>query len=165
MPPVPFIGALPDSLLSLTRMRANVWEHSVQRDHPVQVMERRCTSCAKAACLLMSWQAVSGSMQVSQGFAAWAVHWCVLKALMYALGTSNAIPFLELLAYAGYTFVPICFSLLARLSLGEQPLRVDPLVVCFCGLCHHVVHLSGRLRASWARCVCMQIRCASACGC
>ena len=60
-------------------------------------------------------------MQVSQGFAAWAVHWCVLKALMYALGTSNAIPFLELAAYAGYTFVPICFSLLARLTLGEQP--------------------------------------------
>jgi len=57
---------------------------------------------------------------VSQGFGAWAVHWFVLKALMYAMGTSNAIPFLELLAYAGYTFVPICFSLLARLTLGEQ---------------------------------------------
>ena len=30
-------------------------------------------------------------------------------------------------AYAGYTFVPICFSLLARLALGEQPLGR-----CFC---------------------------------
>ena len=57
--------------------------------------------------------------QVSEGFGAWAVHWVVLKALMYALGTSNAIPFLELLAYAGYAFVPICLSLLARLTLGK----------------------------------------------
>ena len=81
----------------------------------------------------MHWQAASGAMQVSQGFAAWAVQWCVLKALMYALGTSNAIPFLELLAYAGYTFVPICFSLLARLSLGEQPLPGGPSRNLLCG--------------------------------
>ena len=39
---------------------------------------------------------------------------------MYMLGTSNAIPFLELLAYAGYPFVPICTSLLARLTLGQH---------------------------------------------
>ena len=62
---------------------------------------------------------VSG-LQVSQGFGAWAVHCFVLKALMYMLGTSNAIPFLELLAYAGYPFVPICTSLLARLTLGQH---------------------------------------------
>ena len=43
-------------------------------------------------------------LQVSQGFGAWAVHCFVLKALMYMLGTSNAIPFLELMAYAGYPF-------------------------------------------------------------
>ena len=59
-------------------------------------------------------------LQVSQGFGAWAAHCFVLKALMYMLGTSNAIPFLELLAYAGYPFVPICTSLLARLTLGQH---------------------------------------------
>jgi hypothetical protein len=58
-------------------------------------------------------------VQVSEAFVAWFFHWVVLKALMYLLGASSAIPFLELLAYAGYPFVPTCVALLARMSLGE----------------------------------------------
>ncbi len=61
-------------------------------------------------------------LQVSEGFGAWAVHWVVLKALMYALGTPSAVSFLELAAYAGYPFVTICLAQAAQLTLGAAPL-------------------------------------------
>jgi len=32
-----------------------------------------------------------------------------------------AVPFLELAAYAGYAFVPVCISMLAGLALGAPP--------------------------------------------
>ena len=56
-------------------------------------------TCIAAGVLRFDTQKCSQSER--EGFGAWAAHWVVLKALMYALGTSNAIPFLELLAYAG----------------------------------------------------------------
>lgn len=62
-------------------------------------------------------------VQVSKGFGAWAMHWAVLKALMYVLGASAAIPFLELASYAGYPFVPACIAMLARLTLGAHTLQ------------------------------------------
>lgn len=60
---------------------------------------------------------------VSTGFGAWAVHWVVLKALMYVLGASGAIPFLELASYAGYPFVPACIAMVARMTLGTWGFR------------------------------------------
>ena len=63
------------------------------------------------------WQSVCWA-QVTEGFGAWAVHWVVLKALMYLMGAPSAAPFLELLAYAGYPFVGVCLACLAKLTLG-----------------------------------------------
>ena len=57
---------------------------------------------------------------MSEGFGAWTVHWVVLKALMYALGTPGAVSFLELAAYSGYPFVAICLTMLAQLTLGAH---------------------------------------------
>ncbi len=67
--------------------------------------------------------------QVSEAFLAWFFHWFVLKALMYLLGASSAIPFLELLSYAGYTFVPTCAALTAHVSLGLH-LRLPSHSIC-----------------------------------
>ncbi len=77
-------------------------------------------------------------LQVSKGFGAWAVHWMVLKALMYVLGASAAIPFLELASYAGYPFVPACIAMLARMTLGAQAsfhTRAEPLLGPLCCCC------------------------------
>ncbi len=57
--------------------------------------------------------------QVSEASAAWLVHWVLLKGVLWVLGIPGAIPFLELAAYAGYAFVPVCVSMLAGLALGE----------------------------------------------
>lgn len=59
---------------------------------------------------------------MTEGFGAWAVHWVVLKALMYLMGAPSAAPFLELAAYAGYPFVGVCLACLAKLTLGQNTL-------------------------------------------
>ena len=59
--------------------------------------------------------------QVSEASAAWLVHWVLLKGALWALGIPGAVPFLELAAYAGYAFVPVCISMVAGLALGAAP--------------------------------------------
>ena len=62
-----------------------------------------------------------GGRQVSEASAAWLVHWVLLKGMLWVLGIPGAVPFLELAAYAGYAFVPVCISMLAGLALGALP--------------------------------------------
>jgi len=64
--------------------------------------------------------------QVSEASAAWLVHWVLLKGVLWALGVPGAVPFLELAAYVGYAFVPVCISMLAGLALGAPPRRCRP---------------------------------------
>jgi hypothetical protein len=59
------------------------------------------------------------AMQVSGAFTAWLVHWVVIKATLYMLGIPSSVPFLEILAYAGYPFMYACLGLL--LSLAGKP--------------------------------------------
>ena len=58
---------------------------------------------------------------MSEASAAWLVHWVLLKGVLWVLGIPGAVPFLELAAYAGYAFVPVCVSMLAGLALGALP--------------------------------------------
>ena len=62
-----------------------------------------------------------GGSQVSEASAAWLVHWVLLKGMLWVLGIPGAVPYLELAAYAGYAFVPVCISMLAGLALGAPP--------------------------------------------
>ena len=71
--------------------------------------------------------------QVSEASAAWLVHWVLLKGVLWVLGIPGAIPFLELAAYAGYAFVPVCVSMIAGLALGE--LRPGSFAGCSAALC------------------------------
>ncbi|KAK9814872.1 hypothetical protein WJX73_000954 [Symbiochloris irregularis] len=52
---------------------------------------------------------------VSGASAAWLLHWIILKAVLYALGIPSAVPFLEIVAYAGYPFVPTCLAMVAAI--------------------------------------------------
>ncbi|KAK9829499.1 hypothetical protein WJX72_006228 [[Myrmecia] bisecta] len=55
---------------------------------------------------------------VSSLAAAWFAHWAVLKVMLYMLGIPSAIPFLEVLAYAGYPFVPVCVASIVSMLAG-----------------------------------------------
>ena len=66
-------------------------------------------------------ECLPGGAQVSEASAAWLVHWVLLKGMLWVLGIPGAVPFLELAAYAGYAFVPVCISMLAGLALGAPP--------------------------------------------
>ena len=59
------------------------------------------------------------AVQASGASAAWLVHWIVLKAVLYALGIPSAVPFLEVVAYAGYPFVPTCLAMGVNVLFGE----------------------------------------------
>ena len=47
----------------------------------------------------------------TRALVAWAVETILLRAMLYVLGTGDA-PLLDLVAYAGYTFVGVTLSLL-----------------------------------------------------
>ena len=57
-------------------------------------------------------------MQVSGASVAWLLHWVILKALLYALGIPSAVSFLEVVAYAGYPFVPTCMAMGVGVPFG-----------------------------------------------
>lgn len=58
-------------------------------------------------------------LQVSEAFIAWALQFAVLKGLLYTMGASSAVPWLEAAAYAGYPFVSTCVTMIVRMTLGE----------------------------------------------
>ncbi|GAB4817101.1 hypothetical protein N2152v2_004147 [Parachlorella kessleri] len=67
----------------------------------------------------------------SSALLAWLLHTLVLRIMMAMLGIGSVVPFLELVSYAGYAFVPACGSLLAAMTLG--------------GMGYHIVWAYGSL--------------------
>ncbi|KAK9840959.1 hypothetical protein WJX81_002630 [Elliptochloris bilobata] len=86
-----------------------------------------CTYCVLASVALTAGKRFKPDTMyatVSEASAAWLVHWVLLKAVLWVLGIPGAVPFLELAAYAGYVFVPVCVSMLAGLALGRWAFRI-----------------------------------------
>jgi hypothetical protein len=46
-----------------------------------------------------------------------------LQALLYLMGIPSAVPFLEVVAYAGYPFVHVCLSSLVGAAFGEHAIH------------------------------------------
>ena len=59
-----------------------------------------------------------GWRQVSGVSVAWMLHAFLVKVILWMLGIPSAVPFLEILSYAGYPFVPICISAALGAGLG-----------------------------------------------
>jgi hypothetical protein len=57
-------------------------------------------------------------VQVSSASFAWIIHAIILKLLLHFMGMSAAVPFLEVLAYAGYVFVHVCISTVFGAAFG-----------------------------------------------
>lgn len=81
---------------------------------------------AATYCLLMCLEAASRRIfkpelmtaAVSSASFAWIIHAIVLKLLLHFMGMSAAVPFLEVLAYAGYVFVHVCISTVFGAAFG-----------------------------------------------
>lgn len=78
-------------------------------------------------------------MQASRASGAWLLHWMIIKGVLYALGIPSAVPFLELVAYAGYTFVPACLAVGIGVPCGAQSTEIDHAREC--SAWHMVTHL------------------------
>jgi YIF1 len=46
-----------------------------------------------------------------------------MQALLYLMGIPSAVPFLEVVAYAGYPFVHVCLSSLVGAAFGERAMH------------------------------------------
>lgn len=64
-----------------------------------------------AAVLLSRFNPGVMNAMTTRALVAWAVETLLLRAMLYVLGTGDA-PLLDLVAYAGYTFVGVTLSLL-----------------------------------------------------
>lgn len=53
------------------------------------------------------------------GLVAWVVHLLVARFILRAMNLPASVPWLELVAYTGYTFVPACASILAGQLAGK----------------------------------------------
>lgn len=51
--------------------------------------------------------------QVWSGLVAWAVHLLVARVILRAMSLPSSVPWVELAAYTGYTFVPVVASVVA----------------------------------------------------
>ncbi len=58
------------------------------------------------------------SPQVWSSCVAWLVHLLLAKALLRAMALPASVPWLELAAYTGYTFVPVCAAIVAGQLAG-----------------------------------------------
>lgn len=58
-------------------------------------------------------------LQVWSGAMAWLVHLLVAKAVLRAMALPASVPWVELAAYTGYTFVPVCVAILAGQAAGR----------------------------------------------
>ncbi|KAG2438180.1 hypothetical protein HXX76_005786 [Chlamydomonas incerta] len=56
---------------------------------------------------------------VWSGAMAWLVHLLVAKAVLRAMALPASVPWVELAAYTGYTFVPVCASILVGQAAGR----------------------------------------------
>lgn len=57
--------------------------------------------------------------QMWSALASWGLHVLLAKGLLRAMALPSSAPWLELLAYTGYTFVPVVLSMLAGLAAGR----------------------------------------------
>ena len=69
---------------------------------------------------------------------AWAVHALLIKTIYYLQHVSAAVPFLEVVAYAGYPFLYACLNVVVANLLGERTAGV-----C-CMTCFAVLQCKGR---------------------
>lgn len=56
---------------------------------------------------------------VSTASAAWVAHTLLIKVLLYLMGIPSAVPFLEVVAYAGYPFVHVCLAYFFGAAFGR----------------------------------------------
>lgn len=63
-------------------------------------------------------------MQVTGGVTAWAVHAALIKLIYYLQHVSAAVPYLEVVAYAGYPFAYACTTVAAAALLSESFARL-----------------------------------------
>ena len=91
-------------------------------------------SQSTSLCITAGKHCSSVCLQVSSAVGAWTVHWLILKVMMYILGIPSAVPFLELMAYAGYAFAPVCASMVAGMAFGEcsRDLMNILIKICVC---------------------------------
>ena len=59
---------------------------------------------------------------------AWLVHAIILKVLLHLMGIPSAVPFLEVVAYAGYAFVHVCMTTILGAAFGMTPPPPPPLL-------------------------------------
>lgn len=57
-------------------------------------------------------------LQVWYAAAAWGIHTAVAILLVRAMGLPTSLPWVELICYTGYVFVPACLTLLAGICAG-----------------------------------------------
>jgi hypothetical protein len=76
--------------------------------------------------------------------AGWCAHacvaWLLLRLMALPPGATGGLPWAELFAYAGYVFVPACWTLLAGMLAGEW--------ACGAGACL-TIWLENRPMCSW----------------
>jgi hypothetical protein len=61
-------------------------------------------------------------LQLQAASLAWGVHWFAAWLLLKGMNVPG-VPWSELLAYTGYTFVPICFSVVGGCLAGTRTNR------------------------------------------
>jgi YIF1 len=61
---------------------------------------------------------IGGWLQMCLVGGAWAAHWLLVKVIFSLLGIPSAVPFLEVVAYSGYSFVPICLLAVVGAASG-----------------------------------------------
>ena len=69
-------------------------------------------SASQIKCAIIALRLMPEDVQVSGAFTGWLVHWVVIKATLYLLGIPSSVPFLEIMAYAGYPFLYACLGML-----------------------------------------------------
>lgn len=58
--------------------------------------------------------------QAWSGFTAWLVHLLVAKFLLKAMNLPSSVTWVELFAYTGYAYVPVCLAIAAGQALGRM---------------------------------------------
>lgn len=59
-------------------------------------------------------------LQVWSASVAWAFHLIVAYVLLRAMQLPTSVPLVELAAYTGYSFVPVCITIIVGLIFGEM---------------------------------------------
>eukprot|EP00891_Asterochloris_glomerata_P003014 jgi/Astpho2/3014/e_gw1.00051.94.1_t len=85
---------------------------------PVMAFGTYLVLCSLAMAASKRWSPDSMYGLVSSGLTAWAVHALLIKTIYYLQHVSAAVPFLEVVAYAGYPFLYACLNVVVANLLG-----------------------------------------------